>query len=84
MESTIDAIIEASSLPLSIVIVGIGSADFSKMVHLDSDGTLLKSVDGQRQAVRDIVQFVPYNDHRYDMDGAKLAKDVSKLDDIKM
>ena len=32
MEKTVDRIVKASSLPLSIVIVGVGSADFSAMV----------------------------------------------------
>ena len=32
MNQTIDRIVEASKLPLSIVIVGVGEADFSKMV----------------------------------------------------
>ena len=32
MEETIDRIVKASTLPLSIVIVGVGSADFSAMV----------------------------------------------------
>ena len=32
MEKTIDRIVKASSLPLSIVIVGVGGADFSAMV----------------------------------------------------
>ena len=32
-----DAIIAASAYPLSILIVGIGNADFSSMEFLDSD-----------------------------------------------
>ena len=32
MEQTVDRIVKASVLPLSIVIVGVGSADFSAMV----------------------------------------------------
>lgn len=57
METTVRTLIQASSLPLSVVIVGIGHADFSEMKRLDSDGGLLK--DGGLTAVRDIVQFVP-------------------------
>jgi hypothetical protein len=51
MTETQQAIIAASSLPLSIIIVGVGNADFSAMSHLDgdSDSSLLE---------RDIVQFV--------------------------
>ncbi|GBG84782.1 hypothetical protein CBR_g39159 [Chara braunii] len=56
MESTIHAIIQASRLPLSILIIGVGPADFSAMEALDSDKKLLTCC-GQ-QAERDIVQFV--------------------------
>ena len=33
MDRTVDRIVQASSLPLSIVIVGVGEADFTKMVN---------------------------------------------------
>ncbi len=32
MSKTVDRIVDASKLPLSIVIVGVGNADFSNMV----------------------------------------------------
>jgi len=50
--------VEASTLPLSIIIVGVGSADFSAMEELDGDTVRLTAPDG-RPAARDIVQFVP-------------------------
>jgi len=56
LASTKNAIIRASSLPLSIIIVGVGSEDFSAMDELDSDESLLRN-DGHT-AERDIVQFV--------------------------
>lgn len=37
MEATKKAIIAASSLPLSIIIVGVGGADFTAMNVLDAD-----------------------------------------------
>ena len=52
---------DASALPISIVIVGIGPADFTKMNILDSDDKLLKSRSG-KVAQSDIVQFVPFRD----------------------
>jgi len=59
---TIDAIIEASGLPMSIIIIGIGNADFSSMDVLDGDGGLLRSRNNPtRFAQRDVVQFVPFN-----------------------
>lgn len=49
----------ASDLPLSVLIVGVGSADFKQMEILDADnGPRLSSSTG-RVATRDIVQFVP-------------------------
>lgn len=59
MKQTIHSIIDASKLPISIIIVGVGNADFSAMDELDSDYCRL-SIDG-READRDIVQFVPLN-----------------------
>lgn len=44
---------------MSILIVGIGDEDFSKMEELDSDEKLLEE-NGQ-VAERDIVQFVEFN-----------------------
>lgn len=59
MHQTKRAIIEASALPISIIIVGVGDADFDAMDELDSDDVRL-TIDG-RYAERDIVQFVPLN-----------------------
>ena len=59
MHQTKNAIINASKLPLSIIIVGIGNADFAAMNELHSDDVKL-FVDG-KYASRDIVQFVPLN-----------------------
>ncbi|XP_037031088.1 copine-9-like [Bradysia coprophila] len=59
MHQTKHAIVSASSLPISIIIVGVGNADFDAMDELDSDDVRLM-VDG-RYAERDIVQFVPLN-----------------------
>jgi hypothetical protein len=56
MEQTKEAIVNASSAPLSIIIVGVGPADFSEMNVLDSDKQLMQA--GGKTAERDIVQFV--------------------------
>ncbi|CAG8642838.1 2952_t:CDS:2, partial [Dentiscutata erythropus] len=42
MDSTVKAIINATSLPLSIIIVGVGNADFANMNVLDADDNPLK------------------------------------------
>lgn len=48
---------------MSLIIIGIGDADFGAMKDLDGDGGYGLSV-GRFSAKRDIVQFVPFNDHR--------------------
>ena len=53
---TKEALINASSLPMSVIIVGVGEEDFSAMDILDGDGKKL-SYKG-KEASRDIVQFV--------------------------
>ncbi|KAK3236906.1 hypothetical protein CYMTET_52980, partial [Cymbomonas tetramitiformis] len=70
MEATVDAIVKASSLPLSIFIVGIGAADFSNMRVLDGDDAILTTRTGHR-AARDIVQFVEI--------GARTGNDVKQI-----
>ncbi|BBH03600.1 Development and Cell Death domain protein [Prunus dulcis] len=61
-QETKDALVKASDLPLSILIVGVGGADFKEMEILDADkGERLESSTG-RVASRDIVQFVPFRD----------------------
>ncbi|GMH16704.1 hypothetical protein Nepgr_018545 [Nepenthes gracilis] len=62
LQETKDAIVKASDLPLSILIVGVGGADFKEMEVLDADkGDRLES-SNMRVASRDIVQFVPLRD----------------------
>lgn len=41
IQTTIDLIVQGSSLPLSILIIGLGDEDFSKMDILDSDDAVL-------------------------------------------
>uniref|UniRef100_A0A3Q3GVH5 Copine-3 n=1 Tax=Labrus bergylta TaxID=56723 RepID=A0A3Q3GVH5_9LABR len=59
LDQTRDAIVRASRLPLSIIIVGVGPADFKAMELLDGDDGVLRSTVGEAVA-RDIVQFVPF------------------------
>uniref|UniRef100_A0A8C3ALN9 Copine-3 n=1 Tax=Cyclopterus lumpus TaxID=8103 RepID=A0A8C3ALN9_CYCLU len=59
MDETRSAIVNASRLPMSIIIVGVGGADFSAMEFLDGDDGNLRSAAGET-AMRDIVQFVPF------------------------
>lgn len=77
MKETRDLIVEASHLPLSIIIVGIGNADFSNMVELDGDEVRLRNSMGQ-PAVRDIVQFVEFKGYKTSTDLGLLAEEVLK------
>jgi len=71
MQPTIDRIVEGSSHSLSIIIVGVGSADMSAMHALDADDKRLKASNG-RSAARDIVQFVQFSECKND--GEALAR----------
>ena len=59
MEETKAAIVDASWLPMSILIVGIGSKKFEQFKILDGDERKLKDKQG-RIVARDIVQFVEF------------------------
>jgi len=73
-EETKEAIVDGSNLPMSIIIVGVGGADFSQMEALDGDSYRLTDRRG-RACTRDIVQFVPYRDF-LNKDFGDLAKTV--------
>lgn len=64
-EETVDHIVESSSLPISIIIIGIGNADFSTMDFLDADDTRLFSTKYQKFQERDNVQFVEFNKFKH-------------------
>lgn len=74
MYDTKDAIVDAAELPVSIIIVGIGNADFSEMDELDSDSHDLVGSKGTK-AKRDIVQFIPFKKFL----NLGLSPDVAKL-----
>ncbi|XP_013920989.1 PREDICTED: copine-9 [Thamnophis sirtalis] len=79
MLQTKEAIVSASSLPMSVIIVGVGPAEFGAMEELDGDEVRVSSRG--RYAERDIVQFVPFRDYvdhsgNHILSMARLAKDV--------
>jgi hypothetical protein len=79
MEETIDALVEGSFYPLSVIIVGIGNKDddFEKMKKLDGDEIPIISRKGIKRQ-RDLVQFVPFS--KFEGDETKLSQEV--LDEI--
>ncbi|XP_071961411.1 copine-8-like [Antedon mediterranea] len=81
MDLTKNSIIRASGLPMSIIIVGVGPAEFDAMEELDADKGALQNFG--KVAERDIVQFVPFREYvggvasgNLLLSQARLAKDV--------
>ena len=64
MNKTVDEIVRGSELPVAIIIVGVGEADFESMETLDGDDEALYSQNYRRYAAADIVQFVPFNEFK--------------------
>jgi hypothetical protein len=60
MDETKMALINASALPMSLIIIGVGNADFTNMSVLDADQFPLRH--NGRAIVRDIVQFVAFRE----------------------
>ncbi|XP_026445081.1 protein BONZAI 3-like [Papaver somniferum] len=78
LQETIDSLVRASDLPLSILIIGVGGNDFKDMEILDADnGIRLQSSTGQL-ATRDIVQFVPM----HEVQGNQLSVVQSLLEEL--
>ena len=76
MTLSADLIVESSTLPLSIVIVGVGGADFSNMHKLDADEIPLVHSRTGAQMRNDIVQFVPMRAIKSRSQYFNLAKEV--------
>jgi hypothetical protein len=72
-EKVIDQIIECCSLPISIIIVGVGNGPFDIMNQIDDDDCQLVDSKGRR-TTRDLVQFVEFRKFRNN--GVELAKEV--------
>eukprot|EP01083_Nonionella_stella_P083739 231607_1 len=64
MQRSINAIVDATRLPLSIIIIGVGNANFDNMEILDADDNPLRHSETHRYMQRDIVQFVPFNEFK--------------------
>ena len=73
IEKTIDELVEGSFLPLSVIIIGIGKANFSSMKILDADENCLVNSEGKK-AARDLVQFVPFL--KYESNPEQMANEV--------
>ena len=78
-KDTIDAIIEASYLPFSLIIIGIGNADFKEMIELYENTEFIISSKGFKK-MRDVVHFVPFNIYKNNPDelAAKVLQEIPK------
>ena len=63
MKDTVDLIVHASGLPMSVIIIGVGNEKFKMMKKLDADKSALEDRNGNR-AKRDCVQFVKFKKFR--------------------
>lgn len=64
LQETKEVLVKASDLPLSILIVGVGGADYKEMEIFDADKSgRIESTTGL-VASRDMVHFVPFRDVR--------------------
>jgi hypothetical protein len=73
MERVISQIIDCGSLPISLIIIGIGNGDFTKMRRLDDDDCQLVDSNGRRTR-RDLVQFVEFS--KFNHNSVELAREV--------
>ncbi|CAM9341780.1 unnamed protein product [Scytosiphon promiscuus] len=80
MSNTMDALVAAADLPFSVIIVGVGDADFSLMDQLNGDDARIANRQG-RKASRDIVQFVPMRKLRSKGFHALARKVLAKIPD---
>ena len=60
LEDTIEALVEGSFYPLSVIIIGIGDYDFSKMEQLDGDEIPIKSKKTGMKRLRDLGTIYPF------------------------
>nr|XP_041576187.1 LOW QUALITY PROTEIN: copine-3-like [Taeniopygia guttata] len=64
LDQTRQAIVNASKLPMSIIIVGVGEANFKVMEFLNGDSSVLKPVTGEPAAWDYMMSNLPYQQFR--------------------
>jgi hypothetical protein len=75
MEKTLELLVDCAELPLSIIIIGIGNANFKDMHKLDGDEIPLTDFKG-RVTKRDLVQFVEYEKFKKKNVNEELSEEV--------
>jgi hypothetical protein len=74
-DDLIEKIVRASELPLSVLLVGVGSGDFPFLKKLDADDTCLVSRTGE-SAKRDIVHFIHFSQFKKENGRKNIARQV--------
>jgi hypothetical protein len=46
LDATVEAVVAASELPISIIFIGVGDGDFDNLEMLDADDGPLKDING--------------------------------------
>ena len=77
MPKTLELLVDCAELPLSVIIIGIGKANFDDMHILDGDEVKLTDHKG-RVTKRDLVQFVEYEKFKQKKGNEELAEEVLK------
>lgn len=60
MQATTKLIVQLSKFPVSLIIIGVGNADFTEMKTLDGDDKGPLRDQNNQKSERDIVQFVKF------------------------
>ena len=77
MKETLELLVDCAELPLSVIIIGIGTAKFDDMHLLDGDENRLTDHKG-RVTKRDLVQFVEYEKFKLKKGNEELSEEVLK------
>jgi len=78
MGETKNKIIELSYYPCSVIIIGVGNANFEQMKELDGDDGVLRNLAGAA-GLHDIVQFVEFNQAiKHGNLGEKVLKEIPR------
>ena len=77
MGKTLELLVDCAELPLSVIIIGIGKANFNDMHILDGDEVKLTDYKG-RVTKRDLVQFVEYEKFKQKKGNEELGEEVLK------
>ena len=83
IQETVEVLHMAAMLPSSVIIIGIGDADFSNMEYLDGDNNILygdicNDNKNNEMPIRDIVWFVKFNKYKNDNNFERFTEEALK------